>query len=311
MAIVVSIIMSVSIFMMPVNGESSALNYQAKEVIQSAVFLFNETGSVEQTEKVALVEMFTATWCVVCAVTEPVMNDLSGEYSSKLAVLEYYTSGDIFGTPGGSLRMNEYYNADTFPTVMFDGVIKKVGAESLDEDLHTTYGNYIKSRLDRISPVIIDINGAITGTSGRVNVTYETQGYFSNELRARIVVFEDNIHYNGSNGITDHRFVVREILSEEGIVINRSADARLERDFLVEVDWNVSKMGVVAFVQSDSGTRYADSLSGFNQGNDQSVVWIMIIMVLVLVSILLIAFLRRKKKKAGNDSIQTNGRSLH
>jgi thiol-disulfide isomerase/thioredoxin len=303
-AVIVSALLLISIPSHLSNVEAAEAHiYQPKEIIQSAVYRFNQTQMTEQTDKVVLAEMFTATWCTVCAVAEPKLEQLSEEYGDELAVLEYHpyqdTQGDIFGIQEGHLRMTNYYGSDQFPTTVFDGVNMKVGISS-EEDIYTAYKSNIDFGLGRTTPVTIKIEGAVNETSGHLNVTFETQGYFSDTLSARLVVFEDDIFYDypGSNGITNHRFVVRDIPESEDIGINKTNPADFVRNFIVEDDWNETRMGVVAFLQSDAGVKFAINHEDLSDTSNQNSEWMILVVLVAIVALALAAYalLKRRRK---------------
>jgi hypothetical protein len=153
--------------------------------------------------------------------------------------------------------------------------------------------------------VSIRLQGGLSGGSGWVNATFETEGYFSVNPSVRIVVFEDDIYYDypDSNGITNHRFVVRDILLDEEIAINATSQFNFNDTFQLDPEWNTSKMGVVAFAQSDSKTRYASSLGDLNPQDEEIGIWVVVILacILLLISVIIV-ILRRKKGTSDNPS---------
>jgi thiol-disulfide isomerase/thioredoxin len=305
--IVISFLLLASIQLGSSNAHSETLTYEMKEVIQSSMLNLSQSGTIHQTDKVVLIEMYTATWCAFCATVEPVVDILSKEYGSDLAVLEYHpypnTDGEIFGFSAGSKRMASYYDTDQFPTTVFDGIIKNIGIAGSESDIYSTFKTYIDQRMKKEPKVGIRLQGGLNGGSGWVNATFETEGYFSINPSARVVVFEDDIYYDylGSNGITNHRFVVRDILLNQEIAINATSRYNFNDSFQLDPEWNTSKLGVVAFAQSDSKTRYASSLGGLDPHDEQIGIWVVVILacILLLISVI-IAILRRKKRTSVN-----------
>jgi thiol-disulfide isomerase/thioredoxin len=300
--LVTSFLLLASIQLGSSNADSEALTYEMKEVIQSAMLNLSQSGMIHQTEKVVLIEMYTATWCPSCGTVEPVVDTLSKEYGQDLAVLEYHpypnTDGEIFGFNAGNQRMASYYNTNKFPTTVFDGVIKNIGAFSSDEDIYSTFKTYIDQRMKKEPKVSIKLQGGLDGASGWVNATFETEGYFSTNPSASIVVFEDDIYYDypESNNITNHRFVVRDIMLDQEITINATSKFNFNDSFRLDPEWNTSKLGVVAFVQSDSKTQYASSLGGLNPQDDQIGVWAVAILMAILIFVSIIIMILRKRK---------------
>jgi thiol-disulfide isomerase/thioredoxin len=292
------------------NAGTEALTYEMKEVIQSAFLNLSQSGTIHQTDKVVLAEMYTATWCSFCRKAEQAIDNLSKEYGSRFAVLEYHpypdSQGDIFGFSAGNQRMASYYNTNQFPTTVFDGVVKNIGTTGSESDIYSTFKTYIDQRMKKDPKVSIKLQGGLSGSAGWVNATFGTEGYFSTDLNARVVVFEDDIFYDyvGSNGITNHRFVARDIILDQSIKINKTSSITFNESFQVDQEWNTSKLGVVAFLQSDSKTRYAGSMSGLEQENGQTLIWIMLVVVpIILFVIVMIYILKTRKGKVEKRAI--------
>jgi thiol-disulfide isomerase/thioredoxin len=310
----ISFILLFSIQLQPSSGESEVITYETKEVIQSAAMNLSKSGTTSPMGKVVLVEMYTATWCIVCAVAEPELDVLSDEFGQELAILEYHpypdSGGDIFGFGAGNNRMANYYGFDTFPSTVFDGVIKKVGVSGSAEELYSSYKTYIEQRLKKEPMASINIKGSFEGNSMWINVSFETDGYFSQDLHAMAAIFEDDIYYNysGSNGITNHRFVVREIILDKGIDINATHSLSFNGTFQVDPEWNASKIGVVAFVQADYKTRYAANMGGLGPEGGDLVVLAILIAGIAMVVIISILFILRGKKIPDDSKVEQKER---
>ncbi|MCG2826413.1 MAG: Omp28-related outer membrane protein [Thermoplasmatales archaeon] len=210
----------------------------------------SEDGS-ETTSRVVLAELCTATWCGACPYATDALDQLANEYSStKLAVLEYHPSGsDPFGNADSDARIS-YYSITGYPTCFFDGVEEVVGGGSSTYD---TYKAKIEARLQVSTSLTIMVGGSLGSTSGSVNadITAVTTPTQSN-LKIRLVIYEDNISYNAPNGETNHRFVVRDVLSEESLTISSGQSKDVSRTFTIQSGWNKNNLGVVVFVQSNT-----------------------------------------------------------
>lgn len=260
--LIVLIIISVFTCLKPSVSQNSSAeedSYVINEVLQSAAYNFSQSDPTVQSSKVVLAEMYTATWCPPCAHADDAFDRLADEYpASKFTLLEYHPypdNEDPFGTSKTSNRMSNYYGANSFPTTKFDGIIDESGGY---DGIYDKYKNHIESGLQNESKIEIQIDGEINEDSGEVNTIISTnENLLKSTLIARLMVYEDHIYFEGSNGVTDHRFVVREVLEEKEIILNQS-NVEINRVFQVSDDWNISRMGVIVFVQSE-GEKTLDS----------------------------------------------------
>lgn len=190
--------------------------------------------------------------------------------TSRVSVLAYHPypdpqaaaglGGDPFGVPADRGvprdRMVDYYDAYWFPTARFDGVL--VHSYDPDEPARTVdefereYAERMEARLGEDAPVVIELNGSVSADRGVARATFTpTANVTSDRVVLRLVVFEDHVHYDGGNGVTDHRFMVREVLPPMETRLRVGAPVVLERAFNVSDEWDPTRLGVVAFAQNE------------------------------------------------------------
>jgi tetratricopeptide (TPR) repeat protein len=243
-------------------------------------------------QKVVFAELFTGAECRPCQAADIAYNKLLERYDrSALVVLEYHlhiprpdplTNGDT------ELR-SKYYDVNSTPTSIIDGTDITVSggpgfaarakfagyADDIDRTLNLPAKASIKMsakiRRNRIS-------FAVSASVGAVRKTY----------KLRVALAEDEIRYQGGNGISEHRFVVRKMIRGAGgisFVKNgraaikdaftvSSVEDQLEK-YLVKYEKNEGKPGgvfkerkseldpkqlfIVAFVQDDANHRILQS----------------------------------------------------
>lgn len=233
----------------PALAESS---YIEKEILQSAAYKFSQSESTVQSDKAVIAEMFTATWCLPCAKADDAFDKLADEYfRSEFIILQYHPypdNEDPFGTPKINNRMSNYYGADSFPTTIFNGIIDESGGY---DGIYDEYKKHIISELKKDSEIEIKINGNLEDNVGKIYTKINSNKDLSNSnLSVRFMVYEDHIYFEGSNGVTDHRFVVRDVLEVEKISLNNNF-TEIERTFNLSENWNIDNLGVVVFIQKD------------------------------------------------------------
>lgn len=187
-----------------------------------------------------------------------------------LHVLSYHPfpdpQGDTWGYPerenNGSRvgYMEGAYGAYWYPTTVLDGVDRVDGATAFQ----TTYNAYNELYLQRRiqdSPLRIFLLGKIDGDA--INVTTQIHAkapIVSARTDLRIVLFEDEVHFDGGNGVTVHRFVPRATLHDGTVDLN-AGDLDLKVTSPLDPAWDRARLGIVASVHNHdrSSTQYRDA----------------------------------------------------
>jgi hypothetical protein len=169
-------------------------------------------------------------------------------------------NGDTWGFPERTVNGTEVdwmagtYGALLFPTAAFDGVhlieqtLQGVGAGEY-QVTHETYRRVIEERIARDAPATLRIDGSLGQDvlSATVEVVPDAPIQGSG-LTLRVLLVEDDVAYDGGNGVLNHRFTVRSSKTES----NLSLAAALERNvtFLVPQSSDATRLGVVAILQN-------------------------------------------------------------
>ena len=207
----------------------------------------------------AIVEVYTATWCINCVDAEHALMDVVGEmineHDEDVTILAHRRfigeSEDPFGTQAGDDRWNEFYGSASNesvgmqrapPTIIFHGNQMKVGStpdgDSLEVDytamLHDNWHEYTNS----------DFNSEFTWTGNnssgviewKMDVEKEGVENFPSTLiwTHRLMVVEHSAHFpDGSNGLEYYEDVVRDVvdleaaIQDDGLAVGGSVELQL------------------------------------------------------------------------------------
>ena len=111
-------------------------------------------------ERVVLGEFFTATWCGYCSIAGPRLSQLMNTYPDTFAFVAFHPStSDPAYTPYAVQRKG-FYQVSGYPTSVFDGTIKRVGAQA-----YALYEQDYETRRDVPTDVTIAMTGQEVATN--------------------------------------------------------------------------------------------------------------------------------------------------
>lgn len=205
-------------------------------------------------QRVVLAQFFTNAGCNPCVGATKAISSLADEYKTQLAVLEYHVNTTSYDDPFITDECKEtwdyyvpcdkYWETKGTPDMFFDGVIEEGGGD--EEDRYDTFKADIEYLLGIEPYYNICVTSEINGITGKVvaNIEEIKEPGVGN-LKVKFVIFEDNISFEGHNGIKIQRFVVRDVLSSSDL------SSSVTKTFTIQSDWNRDELGVVVYVQSD------------------------------------------------------------
>jgi len=205
-------------------------------------------------QRVVLAQFFTNAGCDPCVGSTKAISRLADEYKTQLAVLEYHVNTTSYEDPfiidDCEETWDYYAPCDKFwevkgtPDMFFDGVIEEGGGD--EEDRYDTFKADIEYELGIEAYYNICVTSEINGNIGKVvaNIEKIKEPGVGN-LKVKFVIFEDNISFEGHNGIKIQRFVVRNALPSSDLT------SSVTKTFAIQNDWNQDELGVVVYVQSD------------------------------------------------------------
>jgi thiol-disulfide isomerase/thioredoxin len=166
----------------------------------------------------AIVEDYTATWCTNCVAVEHALDDVAQQiplqqYNFHRSIGE---TQDPFGTDVLDQRWDARYGQRVPPTVIFNGSQKQVGSVSNGDSLQDDYTALAQRDLS-LGQGSSSFSWTATGQgSGSVswNLSIDDSQFGEGVISVNLWVVEASAHFEeGTNGLEDYPFIVREIQS--------------------------------------------------------------------------------------------------
>jgi hypothetical protein len=168
-----------------------------------------------ESERVVLMELFTGAQCPPCVAADVGFDALIESYKpTELITLQYHLHipGPDPLTNADAIKRQEYYEVNSTPTTLFNGVPKASGGGGM-ANAKAKYDAYLKV----VSPLLAGKKQAeIDLTADRQGETIAIQSSAKAidppdeaKLRLRLVVVEDIVKYVGGNNLRFHHHVVR------------------------------------------------------------------------------------------------------
>jgi len=208
-----------------VNGSDDGLKERIAK-FSDEIVNFKPTGPVKKskTGQVVLAELFTGSECPPCVASDIAFDHLLEAYDRKaVAVLEYHLH-----IPGPDPMTNDdtearakYYSVTGTPTVFIAGAdsIRGGGPKAVNKNRFDVYSYVIDQKLNNKPAVSIELDGSIKQST--LTVKAEAIGKeVVGDLKLRIALVEELVHFPGGNGLSEHRAVVRKLIgSPDGIAL--------------------------------------------------------------------------------------------
>ena len=203
-------------------------------------------------EKRVLVEIFTNSHCPLCPSAHSTMDSyLQSPNGDKIEYIYYhmsfpYSDDQLYQhNPEDSQSKNSFYGPhSSTPKAYFDGTL-----------VSNSYSNWAGS-LDILvtEESIFDLilSGNFDDNSFTVNAEITRIGSSDgSEFTINYVVVEDVI-YDGRNGISSHKNIMRKIVNPEGEIfsINQDETKTLSATIDFNEEWNSENLSIVVFIQN-------------------------------------------------------------
>ena len=166
----------------------------------------------------AIVEDYTATWCTNCVDVEHALDDVEQQIS--IQQYNFHRSigetQDPFGTDVLDLRWESRYGARIPPTVIFNGSQKQIGSVSNGDTLQNDFTALaqIDLGLGQGNSSFSWIAAGQNNGSVSWNLSIDSSQFGDSVISVNLWVVEASAHFkDGTNGLEDYPFIVREIHS--------------------------------------------------------------------------------------------------
>lgn len=184
-----------------------------------AAFPFTPTpyaSSPNRSDRVSLAELFSGSGCAPCVIADLAYDGLLQRYKrSDVAVLVYHVhqpKPDPMANPTTTARA-QFYEVRGAPTVAFDGfsIGESVGGSTWEKSKlrYDEFSTRIDKQLEKKAGAGLLLSAK--RNAGVISASVEVKGLAdsSGDLRLHIVLAENEMRYQGENGIRFHPMVVR------------------------------------------------------------------------------------------------------
>jgi len=244
---------------------------------QEELISFNPGHFNEKTKgNTVLAELFTGAQCPPCAGVDEAFDKLSEYFSREaLVIMEYHVhipAPDPMTNPDSYSRYKYYGGNFGTPTVIFDGKEKITGGgpKFLAANRFYTYKTSIARYLGQTPKFNIIGKAVRSGNEVKVDLSLKKRNTTNRNLALHIALLEKSIKYSGSNGVTNHIFVVRSIINgADGILLtmdkgNKKVTESFNTD---EIQKSISKY--LDDPTKDVSWRRGTAFKGWNQRTDK------------------------------------------
>lgn len=234
-----------------------------KKLTSIILFALSITLTAQEYDRNILIEVFTNSHCPLCPGAHNAVDSyLANSPNASLVNYIYYHMSfpypdDLLNqanTADASARNSFYGPYSSTPKGFFDGEIQS--------NNYSQWGTNIDLRLAEKSPVLIELTGHKDGSDVILdaNVIFET-GVAINNVVIHFIVVEDVI-YLGRNGITNHKNVMREIITPaDGESIQGSGLQSVSKNLSLNDSWNPENLSFIVFIQNSSSKEIYQSVS--------------------------------------------------
>ena len=209
------------------HGNTDGLDEFKDETYRKRVLAFADPRTTESPtgNKLVLCELFTGSSCPPCVGADIATGALEVTYpKTQVIVLRYHQhipGPDPLTIPDGEDRFSSYYRGQGTPTVLLNGApVNNVGGYLPNSpDIYRGLKTLINQQLETKATVQVGVNARVVdGTLQLVaNVAGLDQlGDDAKDLRLRVVIAEDEVHFLARNGVRSHEMIVRRIVGGPG-----------------------------------------------------------------------------------------------
>lgn len=202
-----------------------------------------------------LIEAFTGIGCPYCPAAANGIAQMLEEGLSiaPLAFHNSYYSPPQYATTETNGRAT-YYNVNSFPTVLIDGMNRIEGGGTASQSSYSYYKPYYDQRINVPSPFSIDLSfeyhsGTECVAKALVNKVAECEG----DIRVFIALTESNIHQSWQ-GLQELNAVVRDIVTPSAGV-ELTADTQEVEGLFSVAGYPKENLHLIAWVQKYNGNK--------------------------------------------------------
>jgi len=205
------------------HGKTEGLDEFKDETYHKRVLLFAEPRTTETPAgtRLVLCELFTGSGCPPCVGADIATGALEVTYpKTQVIVLRYHQhipTADPLTNADSEDRFTNYYRGQGTPTVLLNGApVNNVGGYLPNSpDIYRGLKNLVNQQLETNATIQVGVNARVVdGTLQLVaNATgLEQLGDEAKDVRLRVVIAEDEVHFLARNGVRGHEMIVRRMV---------------------------------------------------------------------------------------------------
>ena len=205
--------------------------------------------------KTSLAEVGTGTWCTYCPGAEGALNKLANEMSlNQLAIVEYHDDDSYSSVDNLCSDRLDFYSVPGIPEAFFSGENAALGGstDANDPDVYNWYKSKINNDLQNETGVVIGMDTDVEGSNLNITVTVlcgETPT--DNNLYLEVMlIYDENITVTNSGRTYYIRYSALKWIMDDPITLSKGDVLIRHYNTTLDSSWDVSKLNVVAFVQT-------------------------------------------------------------
>lgn len=207
-------------------------------------------GEPEEVDRVVLVELFAQEGCSSCAIVEPILEQLAGEYNRDEIVLVEERAYGIYSLDEIRDRYEWYLPNSSdrgTPNILFNGLNQKIYGSSTYEAIESK----INVELGKEAKIFISANRSSDSTTTTISGTIKNID--SSTL--------DNLVINGmtfkDRGKTGLKYSVTDIFTEQAVEVSTLApgDSQSFSFTFGDINWDGNNYHGVIFVQAPNNSK--------------------------------------------------------
>jgi hypothetical protein len=220
-------------------------------------------GRKGQSDRIALVELFTGAQCPPCVTADTAFDALAKSFKpSDVIFLEYHLHiprPDPLANADAVARAEKYYNVKGTPTMFVNGKKGPSPGGRGEDDAQEKYDDYstlIQPVLEKPSKAKLKLSTKFADGKSNIRVEVSDLAETGDDVRLRLALVEPEVAYTGSNKVPLHHDVVRGFVGEGGVE-GMSMKEKSGRQ-VVAVDLAEVKKGIKEYMKSavDSGLTF-------------------------------------------------------
>lgn len=209
------------------HGKTDGLDEFKDQIYRKRVLAFADKPSEEapKGDRLVLCELFTGSSCPPCVGADIATGALEISYpKTQVIVLRYHQhipGPDPLTNADGEDRFANFYRGQGTPTVLLNGSpVNNVGGYLPNApDIYRGLKSLIDQQLSQKATVKVRVNARIL--DGKLQVVADVQGLEelkdeAKDLRLRVIIAEDEVHFLARNGVRSHEMIVRRMIGGPG-----------------------------------------------------------------------------------------------